>query len=150
MSRRNWLDLAMVAVILTSIYVSPAVAGEENAPMVRLAKLVIHEAHLEAYRAQLAEEIRDSVRLEPGVRTLFAVSEKDRPTHFTILEIYADTTAYQDHLKSPHFLKYKTATEGMVQSLELIDAVPGADHGTCAPIALLAAKLFWFDTLVQR
>ena len=92
--------------------------------MVRLAKLVIHEAHLEAYRAQLAEEIRDSVRLEPGVRTLFAVSEKGRPTHFTILEIYADPAAYQAHIKSPHFLKYKAGTAHMVESLELVDSVP--------------------------
>jgi 4-carboxymuconolactone decarboxylase len=64
------------------------------------------------------------VRLESGVLSLYAVSEKDRPTHITILEIYADRAAYEQHIKSPHFLEYKTGTEQMVQSLELIDTVP--------------------------
>ena len=92
--------------------------------MVRLSKLVIDASQLEAYRVFLTEEVNDSMRLEPGVRTLYAVSEKARPTHFTILEIYADREAYEAHIKSAHFLKYKTGTKDMVKSLELIDTVP--------------------------
>jgi len=65
-----------------------------------------------------------SVRLEPGVLTLYAVSEKNDPTHITILEIYADTTAYQSHLLTPHFIKYKNGTKDMVRSLELVETVP--------------------------
>ena len=30
----------------------------------------------------------------------------------------------QGHLKTPHFLKYKTTTQGMVKSLELSESVP--------------------------
>jgi 4-carboxymuconolactone decarboxylase len=56
--------------------------------MVRLAKLVIDSTQLESYTAALKEEIEASVRLEPGVLTLYAVAEKDNPTHITILEIY--------------------------------------------------------------
>lgn len=81
-------------------------------------------AHLEAYRSALMKEVNASVRLEPEVLTLHAVAEKDRPTHFTILEIYADRAAYEKHIKSSHFLEYKTATQHMVKSLELIDTVP--------------------------
>ncbi len=29
--------------------------------------------------------------------------------------------AYEAHIKSPHFLKYKTSTEKMVRSLRLVD-----------------------------
>ena len=92
--------------------------------MVRLAKLVIDPTKLESYKAMLKEEIETSVRLEPGVLTLNAVYEKDNPTHITILEIYADTTAYKAHLQTPHFIKYKTGTKEMVKSLELVEAVP--------------------------
>lgn len=38
--------------------------------------------------------------------------------------IYADRAAYEQHIKSSQFLKYKTSTEHMVKSLELIDAIP--------------------------
>ncbi len=92
--------------------------------MVRLAKLVIDSAQLESYTAALKEEIEASVRLEPGVLTLYAVAEKNNPTHITILEIYADTNAYKAHLQTPHFIKYKTGTKEMVKSLELVETTP--------------------------
>jgi len=92
--------------------------------MVRLAKLVIDSIQLESYRALLKEEIEASVRLETGVLTLYAVAEKNNPTHITILEIYADTVAYKLHLQTPHFIKYKNGTMDMVRSLELVETVP--------------------------
>ena len=101
-----------------------SVSAQEQSQMVRLAKLVIDSAQLESYKAALKEEIETSVRLEPGVLTLYAVSEKDNPTHITILEIYADTDAYKAHLQTPHFIKYKTGTKDMVRSLELAETVP--------------------------
>jgi len=92
--------------------------------MVRMAKLVIDSTQLENYKALLKEEIETSVRLEPGVITLYAVSEKDKPTHITILEIYASTDAYKAHVQTPHFIKYKNGTKDMVKSLELVETVP--------------------------
>jgi quinol monooxygenase YgiN len=98
--------------------------AESDAQMVRLAKIVIDAVQLDSYRAALKEEIEASVKLEPGVLTLYAVAEKEQPTHFTILEIYASRAAYEQHIKTPHFLKYKTGTAGMVKALELVEAVP--------------------------
>lgn len=99
-------------------------ATQEIAQMTRLAKLVIDSAQLEKYLDFLSEEIESSLRLEPGVLTLYAVSEKARPTHITILEIYKDREAYNDHLQTPHFIKYKMGTLEMVKSLELVETVP--------------------------
>jgi len=96
----------------------------EQNQKVRLAKLVIDSTQLESYTAALKEEIEASLRLEPGVLTLYAVSEKNNPAHITILEIYADTNAYKAHLQTPHFLKYKNGTKEMVKSLELVETVP--------------------------
>lgn len=42
----------------------------------------------------------------------------------TILEIYADRAAYESHITTPHFRKYKEGTLDMVLSLELVDVVP--------------------------
>lgn len=98
--------------------------AQEKGQLVRLAKLVIDSAQLEPYRALLREGIETSVRVEPGVLTLYAVAEKNRPTHITILEIYANEDAYQSHIKTPHFLKYKNGTREMVKTLELVDTSP--------------------------
>ena len=98
--------------------------SRQNKQLVRLAKLTIDAGQLDNYKAVLKEEIEASVRLEPGVITLYAVSEKNNPTHITILEIYADSSAYKSHLQTPHFIKYKTATKDMVKALELVEADP--------------------------
>lgn len=98
--------------------------AQDKGQMVRLAKLVIDSARLEDYKTFLKEEIETSLRVESGVFTLYAVSEKLKPTHITILEIYRDVEAYKAHIQTPHFLKYKTGTSTMVKSLELAETVP--------------------------
>ena len=117
------LSMIFLTVMLTLFFCSNA-SAQEKTQMVRLAKIVIDSTQLESYKALLKEEIETSVRVEPGVITLYAVSEKNNPTHITILEIYADTVAYKAHLQTPHFIKYKTATKEMVKSLELVETVP--------------------------
>lgn len=105
---------------------SPAVDNSNN--KVRLSKITVDPALLDAYNAFLKEEIEASMRLEPGVLTLYAVSEKEAPNKITILEIYADEAAYQSHIQTPHFQKYKQGTLEMVKELELIDTkalIPG-------------------------
>ena len=43
---------------------------------------------------------------------------------YNALEIYADRAAYESHITTPHFRKYKEGTLDMVLSLELVDVVP--------------------------
>jgi quinol monooxygenase YgiN len=92
--------------------------------IVRIAELEIDPAELEVYRRLLAEEIEASVAKEPGVLMLHAVAERERPEQIRILEVYADREAYEAHLRTPHFLKYKEGTAGMVQALRLVDVDP--------------------------
>lgn len=99
-------------------------AQDEHRYVVRLAKLVIDSVNLDQYNQLLKEGIETAIREEPGVLTLYAVAEQRRPTHITILEIYANEAAYRLHIKTTHFLKYKEATKHMVKSLELIDTNP--------------------------
>lgn len=104
----------------------PQSSPENN--KVRISRITVDPAQLDNYNAYLKEEIEASVRLEPGVLTLYAVSEKEQPNKITILEIYADQAAYENHLQTPHFQKYKQGTLDMVQELELIDGtalIPG-------------------------
>jgi len=116
--------LPVFILCIITFFLSVHAAAQDKSQMVRLAKIVIDSTQLESYKALLKEEIEASVRLEPGVLTLYAVAEKEHPNHITILEIYADTAAYKAHLQTPHFIKYKNGTKEMVKSLELIAADP--------------------------
>lgn len=96
----------------------------EQQNKVRLSRITVDPSQLVEYNQLLKEEIEASIQLEPGVLTLYAVSENEAKNKIMILEIYADEAAYQQHIKTPHFKKYKEGTLDMVQSLELIDATP--------------------------
>ena len=102
--------------------VAKPIPAENN--LVRLSKITVDPAQLDAYNAFLKEEIEASIRLEPGVLTLYATAEKEAPHKVTILEIYADRAAYESHLQTPHFQKYKQGTLSMVKELELVDVKP--------------------------
>lgn len=93
-------------------------------PIVRIAELEIDPAQIEDYKAYLREEIAASVAQEPGVLSLSAVAIAGKPASIRLLEVYASDAAYQAHLKTPHFLKYKQGTADMVQSLRLIETEP--------------------------
>lgn len=92
--------------------------------MVRIAELDIDPAMLDEYIMLLAEEIHASVGIDPGVLFLYGVSVKDSPTKVRVFECYASRAAYEFHITTPHFLKYKIMTQAMVKSLTLIDVDP--------------------------
>lgn len=115
--------LIIITIMTTSAICNKTFAQDKNL-VVRIARLQIDSAQLENYKAALKEHAATAVRVEPGVITLNAVYEKNHPAHVTVFEIYADAEAYQSHLKTPHFLKYKMGTKDMVKSLELIETVP--------------------------
>jgi quinol monooxygenase YgiN len=89
--------------------------------MIRMSEIEIDSNYLEEYKAILKEEARASMKLEPGVISIYPMYQKQNPTQVSILEIYANREAYESHLKTPHFQKYKTTTLKMVKSLKLID-----------------------------
>ena len=119
---RGLLWLGVVG--LLTLVASEKAAAQTDKQLVRLARLEIYPAQLESYKAAIKEHIETALRVEPGVLTLYAVAEKANPTHITVLEIYASEAAYQAHLKTPHFLKYKSGTQQMVKSLELVETEP--------------------------
>jgi len=92
--------------------------------LIRIAELEIDPAKLDEYKAALMQEIEDSVRLEAGVLALNAVSINGNPAQIRSLEVYASREAYEAHLRSPHFVRYKVSTEKMVKSLKLLPTTP--------------------------
>ena len=115
----------LITIIIMVAFILPAkVSAQNNSNYIRIAKLTIDSSKLESYKEALKEHAETAIRVEPGVFMLYAVYEKEQPTHVSVFEIYAGVEAYNFHIKTPHFLKYKAAVQNMVKSLELIDVVP--------------------------
>ena len=101
-------------------------AKEEMAAdgIVRLSKIEVYPQFLDEYIRYVTEVGEISLRTEPGVLTMYAVGEKENPCQITILETYASREAYDKHIASAHFQKYKRGTLHMVKSLVLSDQTP--------------------------
>lgn len=119
-SQTKWPVIIVVLLILTLSFSNNAMAQEKN-QMVRLVKIKVDPSQLDNYNKALKEQMATAVRVEPGVLTYYAVADKNDPSCYTILEIYADTAAYKSHTETTHFKKYKETVKDMVKSLELID-----------------------------
>src|SRR3954451_4143007 len=117
-------QLLFVGASLLAAVGDPAIAEETQRPYAQVAEIEIDPAQLEEYKAAVHEQIETAIRVEPGVLVLYAVSDKDDPARVRVFEIYRDTDAYESHLQSAHFLKYKTTTEKMVKSLKLVRTLP--------------------------
>jgi len=106
---------------LRNVLSIPTVPIIDEDMLVRISEIEILPEYLKEYHSILKEEASASVKLEPGVIAIFPMFQKETPTQIRIIEMYATKAAYQSHLKTPHFLHYKTTTLKMVKTLKLVD-----------------------------
>jgi quinol monooxygenase YgiN len=110
--------LLMTGILVTIAFTSNAQSSNR---MYRIAKIKVDTNQLSAYKVALQEQMNAAIKLEPGVLSYTAVADKKDATQITILEVYASQEAYQAHILTPHFKKYKKTVKDMVLALELID-----------------------------
>ena len=116
------LFLMLFALVLSITAVAQEKATSVNSYktiIVRLAEIEVYPKHLQDYLKFANEVDRQSVEREPGVVCLFPMQNAEDSTQIRILEIYASEEAYQSHIKTEHFQKYKQGTLHMVKSLKL-------------------------------
>ena len=89
--------------------------------IVRLSKVTVAPESLDTYLTFAMECGKRSMVEEPGVIFMYSMSDKKQPNLITILEIYSDQAAYESHIQTAHFQKYKQGTLSMVHRLELLD-----------------------------
>jgi len=87
--------------------------------IVRIAEIEVYPQYMKEYLAFANEVDRLSIEREPGVICLYPMQSAEDSCQIRILEIYASEEAYQQHLKTPHFQKYKQGTLHMVKDLKL-------------------------------
>ena len=117
-------SVIIASTILVFAFSQTQAIAQQNNRKVRIANIEIDSAYIKEYIVALAEHAKVAVQVEPGVLALQAVYDKAHPTKVTVFEVYASEQAYQQHLKTPHFLKYKNGTLKMVKSLKLVEVAP--------------------------
>lgn len=66
---------------------------------------------LEAYKAAILEDARESVK-EDGILRFEVFQDEKDPAHFTLLEVYRDMAAREFHMQTPWLLKFREVVTG--------------------------------------
>lgn len=117
--KKYFLQACLIMIGLASFNLESK--GQDAKRIYRIAKIKVDPKQLGKYKLALQEQMNAAIKLESGVLSYTAVADKKDTSLITILEVYASTEAYQSHILTPHFKKYKEAVKDMVLSLELID-----------------------------
>jgi quinol monooxygenase YgiN len=107
-----------------------------NTPEVRMVDVTVKPADIPAFTRIVTAEMRESMRIEPGVLAMYAVTRQDHPEQWIFFEIYADAAAYDMHRQTPHFKDYLQRTAEM-----LVDK----GHSEVSTIALKSRGDMLFD-----
>ncbi|MFC2406767.1 MAG: putative quinol monooxygenase, partial [Cardiobacterium sp.] len=82
-------------------------ASAPAAPVFNIFELGIKDGQSAAYDQIGDENIRTSLAKEPGTLAIYSVKQKTNPQMAYMIEIYADDAAYQTHIQSPQYRKFR-------------------------------------------
>src|SRR3954451_22846443 len=79
-----------------------------------VAELTVPPERLDAFIAHSLDDARDSVANEPGCRQFDVHVPADGSPTVVLYEVYDDRAAFEAHLKTPHFAKWRDASQGWI------------------------------------
>jgi autoinducer 2-degrading protein len=71
----------------------------------------VQPEHVDEFMVVSLGDSEGSVRDEPQCYRFDINQDEDVPTRFFLYEVYQDEAAFQHHLTTPHFLKWKETVE---------------------------------------
>jgi quinol monooxygenase YgiN len=79
-----------------------------------VAELTVPADRLEAFIAQSLDDARDSVAHEPGCRQFEVHVPVDGAPTVVLYEVYDDRAAFEAHLTTPHFERWRDAAQDWI------------------------------------
>ncbi len=113
------LKKLMVTVLLATACTAHA------APMFNIFELGIQPGQSAAYDEAGRNNITASVQHEPGTLAMYSVRQTNNPSMAYMLEIYADTATYQEHIQSPQYREFlRRSPEILTEHKRKTEVVP--------------------------
>ena len=86
----------------------------------------IKEGYRERYLEELTRNARGAVEAEPGCLRFDVIQDANDPNRIWVDEVYKDEAAFQEHTRSPHFLKCIEAVKDWRDEATVVGAGVGA------------------------
>ncbi|HEL2412554.1 TPA: antibiotic biosynthesis monooxygenase [Streptococcus suis] len=87
----------------------------------KFAQIQVKEGCREAFERSVLLNMRTSLKEEKGVLAMYAVKDRQQPNRYYFYEVYASAKAYEDHRLRPHFKRYLSETQDLMEEKILLD-----------------------------
>ena len=83
---------------------------------VLIASFDVKPEQTDAFRAIGIVDAQSSTSNEPGCLSFSVLQDQTDPTKFVFFEVYRDEAAFHAHTETPHFAKFREATQDVYAS----------------------------------
>ena len=90
-----------------------------------VAPIQIKEGYRDAFVEAMLGDAKGSVNDEPGCLRFDVIQDGADPNRIWLYEVYVDEAAFQEHLKAPHFIKWRDTVKDWTE-----ERPPGAARGS--------------------
>lgn len=87
----------------------------------KFAQIQVKEGCQETFERSVLMNMRTSLKEEKGVLAMYAVKDCQQSNCYYFYEVYASAEAYENHRLRPHFQRYISETQDMVDEKILLD-----------------------------
>jgi (4S)-4-hydroxy-5-phosphonooxypentane-2,3-dione isomerase len=92
----------------------------------------LHEGRLPEFLPMIVENANRSRTVEPGCERFDVLVPKGSGNQVFLYEIYKDKAAFEEHLRTQHFLDFNSASAGLVKAKKIVEY--GLENDTGQPL----------------
>ncbi|MBO4124185.1 antibiotic biosynthesis monooxygenase [Streptococcus suis] len=87
----------------------------------KFAQIQVEAGSEKAIERSVLLNMQTSIKEEVGVLAMYAVKDSQQSNRYYFYEVYASAKAYEDHRLTPHFQRYISETQDLVEEKNLQD-----------------------------
>ena len=91
-----------------------------------IAPFQIKDCHRENFIEEMIEDARGSLENEPGCVRFDIIQDPEDPNRIWLYEIYRDKQAFQEHIETPHFKKWRDAVQDWQEDRPMNPVIGGS------------------------
>ncbi|MGU8014579.1 putative quinol monooxygenase [Streptococcus suis] len=91
----------------------------------KFAQVQVEAGSEKAFERSVLLNMQTSIKEEAGVLAMYAVKDSQQSNRYYFYEVYASEKAYEDHRLTPHFQRYISETQDLVEEKILQDLENG-------------------------
>ncbi len=94
-----------------------------------IVEFTLHEDAAPKFMPQILANAQASLDREPGCERFDVLHIAKNPNEIVLYEIYRNKAAFEEHLKTRHFIEFNSATASLIKNKKIVELAYVNDQG---------------------